>query len=45
MGIASDACTNELSGEDLCIRQMGGCEKKVELDHKGLDLIGSFDLM
>ena len=43
--IASDACTNEPSGEDLCIRQMGGCERKVKLDHKGLDLLGLSDLM
>ena len=44
MAIASDACTNELSGEELCIRQMGGCEEKVKLNHKGLDLIGLSDL-
>ena len=41
----SDACTNEPSDEDLCIRQMGGCEKKVKLDYKGLDLIGLSDLV
>ena len=45
MGRASDACTNEPSGEDLCIRQMGGCEKKVKLDHEGLDLDSKYDLM
>ena len=45
MGIASDACTNELLGEDLCIRHMGGCEKKVKLDYTGLDLISLSDLM
>ena len=45
MGIASDSCTNEPSGEDLSIRQMGGCEEKVEIDHKGLDLIDLSDLL
>ena len=45
VGIASDACTNEPSGEDLCIRRMRGWDKEVELNYKGLDLIGSSDLM
>ena len=43
MAITSDACNYEPLGEGLYIRQMGGCEKKVQLDDKGLDLIDLSD--
>ena len=41
----SDACTNEPSVEDLCIRQLDGFDKKAEIDVKGLDLNSRQDLM
>ena len=40
-----DACNNETSGDDLCIRQLDGCDTKEEIDHKGLDLNGRHGLM
>ena len=41
----SDACTNEPSGEDLCIRQLDGCGYKTEIDLTCLDLNVRQDLM
>ena len=41
----SDACTNEPSDEDLYIRQLDGCDKKAEIDVKGLNLNVKQDLM
>ena len=36
---------HEPSGEDLCIRQMDGCNKKTVVDPKRLDLNGGLDVM
>ena len=47
----SDACTNEPSGDDLCIRHVDGYELKVRIDLKswavngGRDLMGSSDCL
>ena len=41
----SDACTNEPSGEGLCIRHVAGCWLKIELDLKSLVPRDWIDLM
>ena len=41
----SDACTNEPSGEDLCIRHAAGYCLKIGIDLESLALDGGNDLM
>ena len=40
----ADECTNEPSGEDLCMRKLDCCDKKSVIDIKILDLNSRQDL-
>ena len=45
VGVSSNACPYDPSGEDLCIRQMAGCNEKTGIDLKRLDLSGGLNSM
>ena len=45
VNVSSAGCTNELWGEDLCIRQVAGHDSKTVIDLKSLVLTSWMDLM